>query len=170
MNHVLLIGFMGAGKSTVARLVATQLGRPCIDLDELIVERDGRPIKQIFDESGEAAFRALESQALRSLVDERPSVVACGGGVILANENRTLLDSLGTVVYLSVSVGETMARVGSDPSRPLLACGALEAGRLLASRESLYASVASLCVDTVGRTPEEVAEIVTSELRTRGVT
>lgn len=169
MKHVLLIGFMGAGKSTVARIVAAELGRPCIDLDAMIVERDGRPIKQIFEQAGEPAFRALESQALRALKDEPPSVIACGGGVILADENRTLLVELGTVVYLSVSVGETMARVGTDPSRPLLACGALEAGRLLASRESLYLSVAALRVDTVGRTPEEVAQIVIAELNDRGV-
>ncbi len=169
MNHILLIGFMGAGKTTVGRIVAEEIGRPCIDLDDLIVSRDGRPIARIFDESGEQAFRKLESEALASLNDEPPSVVACGGGVVLSDSNRTALTTLGTVVYLSVSVGETMARVGTDPSRPLLACGALQAGRLLASRESLYAAVADICIDTVGRTPVEVAESVVSELRGRGV-
>jgi len=160
MNHVLLIGFMGAGKTTVGRIVAERLGLPLVDLDSLIEAQEGRTVSDIFDTSGESAFRVLESHALASLESARPSVVACGGGVVLADENRAIMSKLGTVVYLSVTAGETIARVGSDPSRPLLQRGALPASQLLASRESLYEAAADVCIDTVGRSPEQVADLV----------
>jgi len=160
MNHVLLIGFMGAGKSTVGGIVAAALGLPLIDLDRLIEEREGRTVREIFDNDGESVFRELESAALASLVGAERSVVACGGGVVLADDNRAIMSGLGTVVYLIVSAGETIARVGSDSARPLLQRGALPASQLLASRESLYAAAADVCIDTVGRTPEQVAELV----------
>lgn len=167
MKHVLLIGFMGAGKSTVGRIVAQRLGRPYVDLDELIESREGRTIREIFDTDGEAEFRKMETRALGSLGEREPSVIACGGGVVIADENRVVLSRLGTVVYLVVSAGEMTARVGSDPDRPLLRRGALSASQLLASRESLYAAVADIRVDTVGRTAEQVADLVLEELEGR---
>lgn len=160
MNQVLLIGFMGAGKSTVAQIVGERLGLPVVDLDSIIESSEGRSIADIFDREGEAAFRALESRALASLEGAPRSVVACGGGVVLADENRAVMSRLGTVVYLVVSAGETIARVGSDPARPLLQRGALSASQLLASRESLYSAAADVSIDTVGRTAEEVADLV----------
>ncbi len=168
MNHVLLIGFMGAGKSTVGALVADELGVPLIDLDRLIEQREGRTIREIFDADGESAFRALESAALTSLVDAERSVVACGGGIVLADENRAIMAGLGMVVYLIVTAGETIARVGPDPARPLLQRGALSASQLLASRESLYAATADVCIDTVGSTPEQVAARVIEAVKARG--
>lgn len=165
MNHVVLIGFMGAGKSTVGAIVADQLGVPLLDLDRLIEQREDRTIREIFDADGEAAFRELESAALASLVDAERSVIACGGGVVLSDRNRAILAGLGTVVYLIVTAGETIARVGSDPARPLLQRGALTASQLLASRESLYAAAADVCIDTVGRTPEQVATMILAALK-----
>lgn len=158
--HILLIGFMGAGKTTVARMVAEQLNMPVIDLDQKIESEQNMTIAEIFDNRGEEAFRELEARALASLADAVPSVVACGGGVVLADENRAMLSRLGFAVYLAVSTGEMLARVGADPTRPLLRKGALDAGRLLASRESLYTAAADMRIDTVGLTPAEVAEQV----------
>jgi shikimate kinase len=163
MNHVFLIGFMGAGKSTVARILGESLGRPVVDLDERIEAGAGTSVRSIFEELGEEAFRQLETEQLAALAEEPPSVVACGGGVVVVAENRALLQREGRVAYLRVSAGETLARVGNDVTRPLLSgpSGVLAATSLLEARESLYSAVADITVDTVGRTPDQVAlEIV----------
>lgn len=162
MKHVMLIGFMGAGKSTVARLVAEKLDRPCVDLDRLVQATDGRSIPQIFHEDGEVAFRERERTALESLATLPPSVVACGGGVVTSDANRTTLKALGFVVYLRITAEETLARVGTDPGRPLLAGGGglLAVTALLNARESLYSAVADAVIDTVAMTPQAVAEEV----------
>jgi shikimate kinase len=161
-SHLFLIGFMGAGKSTVGRLVADRIGRPFVDLDSLIEREAGMRITQIFAESGEERFRELESRALAAMASRPPSVVACGGGIVLSDENRLSLQRLGTIVYLKVTAGEAVARVGDGGTRPLLAGpgGALAATTLLAARESLYSSVADITVDTSGRRPSEVASEV----------
>lgn len=165
-GHLFLVGFMGAGKSTVARMIAEKIERPCIDLDKEIEILSGRSVTSVFAEDGEDAFRELESTALRRLEGREPAVVACGGGVVLKPENRALLKRLGTVVYLVVTAEEALARVGNGSTRPLLAGpgGTLAATALLAARESLYRSVADLAVDTVGRSTEQVALSVMNEL------
>jgi shikimate kinase len=165
-GHLFLVGFMGAGKSTVATRLAEVLGEPFVDLDDRVVEAAGKPIATIFADAGEDAFRDLESAELRSLSGKEPSVVACGGGVVLRPENRALLKELGTVIYLEVTAGEALARIGDAKSRPLLAGagGALAATSLLSARETLYRSVADLTVDTVGRTPAEITEQVLHDI------
>lgn len=162
MSHVFLIGFMGAGKSTVGRLLAERLGRTFVDLDTEIVACAGRTIPEIFDAEGEEGFRARESAALAAVVDAPASVVACGGGVVLAEDNRRRLRQTGTVVYLKVSAGEALARIGDTTGRPLLerADAVQMAGTLLQARESFYRTLADAVVDTSGRTPAEVAESV----------
>lgn len=171
MSHVLLIGFMGAGKSTVATLVAQRLGRPCIDLDRSVEAAAGRTIAQLFAEEGETAFRQLEREALVSLADEPSSVVACGGGVVTRAANLATLKALGQVVYLRVTAEEMLARVGEDPSRPLLAGGGgvLAATALLDARESLYSAVADVVVDTVRSSPQAVADKVVDLIRGQAV-
>ena len=169
MSHVFLIGFMGAGKSTVARMVAEQLGRPCVDLDDAIVAVAGRSLREIFEDSGERAFREFESAQLSMLADAEPSVVACGGGIVVRDENRSALKHMGLVVYLKVSAGETLARVGADGTRPLLSGpgGVIAATRLLEARESLYAAVADVAIDTVGRDADAVARDVVATVKER---
>lgn len=161
-GHLFLIGFMGAGKSSVARVVAERLGRPFVDLDAEIERREGTTIPVIFAEQGEDEFRRLETSQLSTLSEREPSVVACGGGIVTRPENRALLSSLGFVVYLKVTVGEALARVGDCATRPLLAGpgGPLAATALLQAREGLYSSAADATVDTVGLAPAEVAEQV----------
>jgi shikimate kinase len=169
MSHVFLIGFMGAGKTTVSRLVSEALRRPCIDLDERIESTTGRSVREIFEDVGEEAFRQLESAELASLSDLDSSIVACGGGIVVRDDNRSLLKRMGLVVYLKVSAGETLARVGADGTRPLLSGpgGVIAATRLLEARESLYSAVADVTVDTVGRTPDEVAADVVAVVEER---
>jgi shikimate kinase len=158
-GHVFLVGFMGSGKSTVGRLVASRLEMPFVDLDQAIVKAAGASIPQIFTECGEKAFRQLEHEALGALVAAPPSVVACGGGVVVDDRNRVLLKTLGRVVYLRVSAEEALARVGSAEGRPLLSGpDPLAAGRtLLAARERLYEAVADVTLDTSGKAPSSVA-------------
>jgi shikimate kinase len=159
VSHVFLIGFMGAGKSTVGRIVADRFGVPFIDLDSEITRAARRSITEIFDAEGEQGFRSRETAALMQLADTPAAVVACGGGVVLVDENRRLLKETGVVVYLKVSAEEAIARIGDTTGRPLLAHGdaAHMAATLLATRETLYETVADAVVDTSGLTPEQVA-------------
>jgi shikimate kinase len=162
-RHILLIGFMGSGKSTVGRLVGGALGLTFLDLDAHVVSSEGRSIPEIFAADGEPGFRAAESAALEALTASERSVVACGGGVVLDDANRSLLKRLGTVVYLQVSAEEAIARIGDTSGRPLLAGGGVAmASALLRSREALYEATADVTVATAGRTPREVAEAVVS--------
>lgn len=165
-GHVFLVGFMGAGKSSVARIVAERLDRPFVDLDAEIERDAGTTIPVIFVEQGEERFRAMETAHLAALAEAPPAVVACGGGVVVLPENRVLLGRLGTVVYLEVTAAEALARIGDAATRPLLAgaSGSLVATALLQAREALYRSVADRRIDTVGRTAEEVAECVLEAL------
>lgn len=166
MKHVLLIGFMGSGKSTVGRLVAERFLLPFVDLDDRITASADKSISEIFAREGEEGFRSRERSALEALADEPASVVACGGGVVTSDANRATLRELGSVVYLRVSAGEALARIGDTSSRPLLAGpGApLAATSLLAAREALYTAVADEVVDTENRTAEEVARLVIDSL------
>ncbi len=165
MSHVFLTGFMGSGKSTVGRLVAERLGRPFVDLDAQIERRTGTRISQLFQSAGEEGFREAEHEALAAAVEGPESVIACGGGVVLRDENRRLLKRHGTVVYLAVTAEEALARIGDAADRPLLAGDARGiAPRILAARLSLYRATADVTVDTTGRTVEEVADEVVRQL------
>lgn len=158
MAHVLLIGFMGAGKSTVGRIVAKRLGRPFVDMDRDIEWHEGRPVSRIFAEDGEVAFRDAERDAVARLGSLEPSVVACGGGVILDAENRAALRHEGTVAYLRVSAEEALSRIGRASDRPLLAGSDPDAvDALLRAREGLYEATADIVVETASREPEDVA-------------
>ena len=102
-TNIVLIGFMGSGKSSIGRRVATRLGFQFLDTDALLVEREGREITEIFEQDGEARFRDLETSVLSSLGMRDRCVISTGGGVILREENRALLGQLGLVVWLTAS-------------------------------------------------------------------
>jgi len=160
---VYLVGMPGSGKSTVGREVAGRLGVPFVDLDGEIERRHGSTVAEIFSSEGEAAFRALEARALVEVSRRDPSVVACGGGVVLEPANRIALRNTGTCVFLDVSLDLLEGRVRPAAERPLIrAEGDLE--RLLAEREGLYREFAAHVVDGSG-TPGEVADAIVEELR-----
>lgn len=165
MSHVLLIGFMGAGKSRAGAVLARELGVRFIDLDRLIEAREGVSVAELFARGGEDAFRDAEYAALVSLRDEPPAVVACGGGVVLRDANRAVLKELGRVVYLSVSAEEALTRIGDTAGRPLLAGDAARrAPAILEARLPLYRSAADFIVDTNGVSPDAVVREVLSIL------
>jgi shikimate kinase len=152
---VFLIGFMGAGKTTVGRELALRLEYDFFDLDELIAARAGKPVQQIFAELGEAEFRWLEREAIRSCEQLTRTVVALGGGAYETKENRVSLRETGRTVWLDCPLEICLRRVSGDKSRPLL--GGEDAMReLLEQRRGAYAE-ADYVVQTGERTPEELA-------------
>lgn len=160
---IYLVGMPGAGKSVVGRELAARLGVPFIDLDAEIERSTGRGVSEIFEEQGESAFRALEADALVKAGTQDPSVVACGGGVVLEPANRITLRATGVAVYLDVPLEQLHARVRPASDRPLIRReGDIE--RLLQERESLYREFAAHVVDGSGA-PEEVAAAIEEELR-----
>nr|WP_127896564.1 3-dehydroquinate synthase [Streptomyces sp. S10(2018)] len=155
---IVLVGPMGVGKSTVGQLLAERLGTGYRDTDEDIVTDQGRAIAEIFVDEGEAAFRALEKEAVRTALAEHEGVLALGGGAILDADTRALLAGQ-RVVYLSMDVEEAVKRTGLNAARPLLAVNPRKQWReLMEARRHLYEEVATAVVATDGRTPEEVTQ------------
>lgn len=156
VDKVYLVGFMAAGKTTVARALARRLGWRFEDVDELIEARERRTIAEIFQKQGEPAFRAIEREILKLLLPLRHVVVATGGGTFMDPENRATINLDGVSVWLDVPLEELVARIPADGRRPLAADrAALE--RLFALRVAGY-STAHYRVDAAGAHPEEVAE------------
>lgn len=160
-QHIILIGFMGAGKTTVGRRLAALLGRELLDTDQQIERQAGMTINRIFETEGEASFRRRETEALRRLADRKaPAVISAGGGLPLREENREILKTLGLTVYLRVRPETVLQRLEGDHTRPLLAGEHPEetVRRLLEERGGIYAMAASLTADTDGKSPEAIAE------------
>ena len=160
---IVLVGFMGAGKTTVGHLLSARLGLPFVDSDQVIEQQAGRPVRQIFARDGEPAFRALEHQVITALLDGPDLVLALGGG---APEHRGTRDRLARaqVVYLQVGYEQAMARVGGDPERPLLARPDLAA--TYQRRLPLYAEIATLTISTDARPPELISQDILARLGT----
>jgi shikimate kinase len=159
---VFLVGFMGAGKTTIGRALGFLLGRDFVDLDERIVAEDGRDIPQILRLSGEPYFRDLEARILADLRGRGALVVACGGGTYAHPACRAVIDGLGTAVWLQAPLAVMLARCGGGEGRPLLG-GPEESRALYLSRLPAYRT-APIHVDVDGLTPEEAAERIAARL------
>jgi shikimate kinase len=158
-DKVYLVGFMGAGKTTLARLLARRLGWHAVDLDESIEQREGETVADIFRLRGEPYFRAAEREVLRSLVPLRDVVVATGGGTFVNPENRALMLADGTVVWLDLPFEHVLPRVPTDGRRPLAADRAsLEALYLL--RRAAYEEAHVRLDVTAGRPAALVEELL----------
>jgi shikimate kinase len=158
-ERVVLVGAPGSGKSTVGPLLAAELGLPFVDVDQVIEERVGKPVAEIFADDGEAVFRAFEESTTAELLGGR-GVLALGGGAVLSPITRQALRG-HRVIWLQVSVSHAVQRVGINAARPLL-LGNVR-GRmiqLLADRLPLYAEVATEQVETDHAEPEQVVQTI----------
>lgn len=168
MNNIILIGFMGAGKTTVGKLLAKESGMQFMDTDERIVSEQKMSIPDIFAKYGEGYFRDLETDLLRKMqTDTKHAVISVGGGMPVREENRALLRSLGCVIYLSAAKQTILSRVKGDGSRPMLNGDDLEARveQLMKDREALYRQAAHVDVRTDGRSVYQVMQIILQESR-----
>ncbi len=163
-----LLGFMGAGKSSVGRIVARRLGADFVDVDVRIESAAGRSVTEIFASQGEEVFREMEAEAIRDAVSAPGRVVAAGGGAFIDPGNRALLREYAPVVFLDASPETVIARLSRDASRPLLQGGNREARvrELMARRRPFYAE-ADVTVDTDGLTVFQVAGRVIALLADR---
>ena len=165
MKNIVLMGFMGAGKTTIGKKLAKALEYEFIDTDEWIEKEQGRKISNIFAEDGEVVFRDMETDLLKRLQNsEEKFVLSVGGGMPVREENRALLRNLGIVIYLKTSKEEIIRRVSGDKNRPLLQGGDLEekVTNLMNAREQIYVETAHVEVITDGKTPSKVVENIMS--------
>jgi shikimate kinase len=165
LENVFLTGFMGVGKTTVGRLLAELLNCPFADFDEMIVQREKRPIAEIFSDSGESYFRNCESKLLYELDAFPCKVYATGGGIVMREKNRTAMRNLGKIVYLNSPWPALQARLIRSKERPLVdpKKGWVEVKKLWVKRQPFYAD-ADLVVLTEGCGPLQVAEKIAEDL------
>ncbi len=159
-STIFLVGPMGAGKSTIGRLLAAELSFNFRDSDRVIEDRTGADIPWIFDMEGEDGFRDRETAVLRDLVQEPHTVIATGGGIIMRPENRALMKAAGLVIYLTAPIDQLVERTSRDKKRPLLQ---VENPRqkiidLINIRDPLYREAATYIVNTDRRSPKAVAQ------------
>jgi len=168
-DNVVLVGFMGAGKSVVGRLVARRLGRCFVETDDMIVAREGRSVPEIFAALGEERFRGLEAETLEALRLKQGDVIATGGGLPCREGRMDALRALGTVVWLRGDLRECWERARRSGDRPLLAGRSFEDVQTLYRAREPYYARAHVTVDTAGLGPDAVAGRVLAALRERDV-
>ena len=167
MSNIILIGYMGCGKSTIGKKLSYAVRKPYVDTDKLIETKEKKTISTIFSEQGEEAFREMETACIKSLFEQKQEhVIAVGGGLPLRSQNRELLKKLGLVVYLDVSPETVYKRIGADvSSRPMLHSDDVP-GRirsLLNERRPLYLKAAHVAVDVNDRSLDAITEEIYRE-------
>lgn len=166
MGNIYLVGLMGAGKTSVGKVLARRLQKTFLDADHVLVERTGVKIPVIFEVEGEAGFRVRESAIIAELSQRHDIVLATGGGAVLNPANRQTLHNTGTVIYLRATPEELWRRTKHDKNRPLLQRGDPLATlqRLYQERDPLYAECAHLTVDTGSQSIAKLATLLEQEL------
>ncbi len=169
-DNVILIGFMGSGKSTTGISLSYKLQRTLADTDKMIERQEGRSISEIFAEEGEACFREKETELLEKLKSgSGGQIFSVGGGTPLREENRRLLKELGTVIYLEVSPETVWTRLKGDTTRPLLQGDdpMRKIRTLLEEREELYRDAADIIIPVDGKKPAQVVDEIVKKLKQR---
>ncbi len=164
-KNIYLIGFMGAGKTSVGKILAEKLQLEFCDLDELIEAECGKTISSIFSDHGEAFFRELESKTLRSVSQNGGQIVATGGGVVLRQSNWKIMKEEGITIYLKASPDVLWNRIKNDTSRPLLQVEKPfeKVRELLSLRMPLYEK-ADIVIETENKSPENIADNIIGQL------
>jgi len=163
-DNILIVGFMGAGKSVCGRLLARRLGRCFVETDDMIVSRDGRSIPEIFRQANEETFRRLEGEVLEALALKSGDVIATGGGLPCRDDRMQTLRALGTVVWLRGDLPELLVRARRIGGRPMLERSPDDIETLYRAREPYYAR-AHLTVDTAGLGVDQVVARMLAALR-----
>ena len=165
-RRIFLVGLMGAGKTTVGKVLARDLGMDFVDADQELQRRTGVTIPVIFDIEGEAGFRVREAAVLEELTQRDGIVLATGGGAVLREDNRERLKSRGTVIYLRASLEDLWTRTRHDRNRPLLQTPDPKArfAELLAERDPLYREVADMVMDTGRQSVQVLARRIENRL------
>ena len=167
MENVFLIGFMGSGKSTIASYLAENYGMEIIDMDQLIVEREGMAIPDIFAQKGELYFRDVETSLLIEIQGEQNKVVSCGGGVVLRDENVQAMKKSGQVVLLNAKPDTILERVKDDDNRPLLwgNKNVQFIHDMMEKRQPKYEAAADLVIHTDGKSADEICKEIISKVK-----
>jgi shikimate kinase len=169
MSAVVLVGVPGAGKTTVGRLLAELMQTTFVDSDQVIEERAGKTVADIFTQDGEPAFRTLEHEVIVDLISSGQGVIALGGGALADLATRKQV-SEATAVWLVAGLAQAVERVGMNRNRPLLLGNVRgQLAELMTAREPIYREVANVTVDTSKLTPTEVAAAIVIELQKLGV-
>ena len=155
--NIYLIGMMGSGKSTVGKTLSEKMHKPFIDLDSVIEMGAGKNISEIFDTDGEDQFRKMETKQLKQYSE---SIVACGGGIVLKDENREFINENGATILLTASMEELSHRLSDSGNRPLLADDNTEEAltKLWLERQLHYLNTADFTIETDGKNPEQLTE------------
>lgn len=167
-DHIFFIGFLGAGKSTLARNLGVMFKRRFVDTDRLVVRRAGKTVTEIFETEGEARFRELETSALASLEHDRSLLVSCGGGIVETPRNIDLMHAMGTCVYLEGDFCDSMRQIRRSDTRPDFRSPE-HAARLLDHRRPLYLKAADITIDIRDKSFEDVSYICAEKLLERGL-
>ena len=167
IHNIFLIGFMGAGKSTIAKALQRELGFPLVEMDERIVQEQGMSINDIFAQYGESRFRDIESQLVVDLGEQEPSIISCGGGVVVRPQNTQNMKKSGKIVFLTATPETIYERVKNSTDRPILN-GHMNVeyiAELMEKRRALYEEAADITIQTDGKTREQICAEIIGKLR-----
>lgn len=163
-KHIILIGFMGAGKTTVGSKLADKLSYPFFDTDKLIVDAEGISVDRLFAEKGEEFFRLAETGALKKVINNPPSIIATGGGIVLSPINRDIINSQH-VVLLDATSTEIIRRIGDSTERPLIKGDAWDKiNTLLRERNEIYKDLADIIISTDNKSIDQITDEIIASL------
>lgn len=165
-ENIMLIGFMGVGKSTISKALSDETGMPEVDVDAYIVEREGMPITEIFDKHGEDYFRDVETKCLREIQEIGGRIVSCGGGAVLRDENVEIMKSGGKILLLTATPETIFERVRYSTNRPILN-GHMNVEfikELMDKRNPRYTAVADVIVETDGKAIETIVREIQDKI------